>query len=66
VHRRRQDLCHGSPYFIDTTGLRNPQLPTLLDKAHAVGTQSIAGEKNHPLTEGRQLPLEQPDFADEP
>jgi hypothetical protein len=60
VHVSRQDLCHGSSYLIDTTGLWKPRLSTLLDKAHAVGTQRIAGEKNHPLTEGGQLPLEQP------
>jgi len=60
VHESRQYLCHSSPYLRDTTGLRNPRLTTLLDKKHAVGTQRIAGEKNYPLTEGRQLPLEQP------
>src|SRR5690242_16455891 len=60
VHGSRQDLCHDSPYLIDTTGLRKPWLTALLDTAHAVGTQRIAGEKNHPLTEGGQLPLEQP------
>ena len=60
VHESRQDLCHGSPYLINTTRFRNPRLTTLLDKKHAFGTQSIAGEKNHPLTEGGQLPLEQP------
>ena len=60
VHESRQDLCHGSPYLINTTRFRNPRLTTLLYKKHAFGTQSIAGEKNHPLTEGGQLPLEQP------
>jgi hypothetical protein len=53
LHGSMQYLCHGSPHLRDTTGLRNPRLPTLLDKAHAVGTQRIAGEKNHSLTEGR-------------
>src|SRR5919197_596291 len=55
VHGSRQDLCHGSPHLRDTTGLRNPRLSTLLDKAHAVGTQSVAGEKNDPLTNGGRL-----------
>ena len=35
LHGSRQDLCHGSLHLRDTTGLRNPRLPTLLDKAQA-------------------------------
>jgi hypothetical protein len=35
-------------------------LPALLDKAPGFRTPRITGEKDHPATEGRQLPLEQP------